>query len=551
MTAPVWKANGTVQTAAPGALTVPWPAGHAVGDLAILAITTQAASGVAQPTLTSAQGFVWFGSSVDSSADIRIDVFWCIATSTSMSSPVVASVASTAQLARILTYSGANQTTAPLVCQTTSGLGATSSIWPAASTPIAQCLLVFFLGHNADAAGNATNVNVDFTNANLSTISEHEADVAAGFGLSTACSQAEMDANFVGGPGNFGASSWSFTVSGHNYADITIAIEPPFTASGGPPPRALHQLPAPWQSPGMFRRPPSAAGGIVDTPALPQSTAPPAGQHPSLREMVQMAPWVTPGMFARPKSYSGPPVDNNPPPPLPLVGIVPHLRELTQAPWLRPGMFARPPSYSGGVVDNNPPVAPPIIPPTVPPGVGIDHVSAALNRLAEQFKNQPNIAAFLTALVGPCQPLENALQQLYTQRTIFTAIGVQLDALGSLVGQPRNGLVDADYRRFILARISTNNSDGRVEDLITVAKLVLNTAGVTITVLPQGTATVVVAIGAVAIAFALGSILSTFMQAAVAAGVRLLTEASASSPGQTFTLDIGPGLDVGHLAYAI
>ena len=550
MTAPVFKASGTFLRAAPGALTVPWPAGHAVGDLAILRITTQAGSSVAQPTFTNAQGFVWFGSTIDSNALIRTDVYWQVATSTSMASPVVASVASTAQSARILTYSGANQNSAPLVCSTNSGLGASGIAWPTGSTPIAQCLLAFIVGHGADAAGNATNLNNDFANSTLSSISGTEADVATGFGLSTACCQGEFVANYLGGPGTFGTSSSSFTVAGHDYACLVIAIEPPFTAVGATPPRPTFMLQAPWQKPGQFLRP-FHLGPLPDAPPQPPSLAAPEGEVPTRRELVLYPPWVKPGMFGPTPRYSGGQLDNNPAPAPPVIGRIGPLIESLRGPWVRPGMFARVPQYSGGVLDNNPPVVPPTPAPTVPAGVGIDHVSAALNRLAEQFKNQPNIAAFLTALVGPCQPLENALQQLYTQRTIYTAIGVQLDALGSLVGQPRNGLVDADYRRFILARISTNSSDGRTEDLITVAKLVLNTVGATIRVTPQGTATVVVAIGGVAIAFTVGSILATFMQSAAAAGIRILTEASASSPGNTFTFDVGPGFDVGHLAYAI
>lgn len=188
------------------------------------------------------------------------------------------------------------------------------------------------------------------------------------------------------------------------------------------------------------------------------------------------------------------------------------------------------------------------------PVVGVDvpdHVAAACGRLLEQFKNQPNIVALVTALVGPTQPIEAALWQLLTQRSITTAVGKQLDALGYIVGQSRNGLSDADFARYIAARIATNDSDGRVEDLILVTRTVLNDAAAIIRVKPEGTATVVVRVAGTTVPYSTGTIVSVLLQAAVSAGVRLLTEASASSPATTFALDTGPGLDVGKLAYAI
>lgn len=148
-------------------------------------------------------------------------------------------------------------------------------------------------------------------------------------------------------------------------------------------------------------------------------------------------------------------------------------------------------------------------------------------------------------------PIESALWQLLTQRSISTAVGSQLDAIGKLVGQARNGLSDADYARYINARIATNNSKGRVEDLITVTRSVPNDANALIRVAPQGTATVVVVVAGTTVVLNTGVTLSGLLQAAVAAAVRLLTEASVSTPPTTFTFDTGPGFDVGHLAYAL
>lgn len=87
--------------------------------------------------------------------------------------------------------------------------------------------------------------------------------------------------------------------------------------------------------------------------------------------------------------------------------------------------------------------------------------------------NENNIRKLLRVWLSGVQGLEYALQQLYTERNIDNAIGAQLDVLGVIVGQPRNGLIDDTYRRHIRARISANRSKGTLKDLLTVADLVV------------------------------------------------------------------------------
>jgi len=161
---------------------------------------------------------------------------------------------------------------------------------------------------------------------------------------------------------------------------------------------------------------------------------------------------------------------------------------------------------------------------------------------------QTDVEKLVAAFAGPAQDVENVLQQLLLQRWIDTAVGVQLDQLGKIVGQAREGRDDDDYRRFIRARILTNRSDGRFETLITIALLVLNEVGVTIRVTDEGTATCrVYATGAVTGDTA-GAILATFMQLAVGGGVRVVTQWEDSTASGIFRFDSGPGFDVGHLS---
>lgn len=179
-----------------------------------------------------------------------------------------------------------------------------------------------------------------------------------------------------------------------------------------------------------------------------------------------------------------------------------------------------------------------------------DHVASALGRLFEQDKGKPTIVALVTAYVTPIQALESALWQLLTQRQVDTAIGAQLDALGKLVNQPRNGSIDTDYSRYIRARISTNNSKGRFEDLITIARLVLNDTTLQIVISQEGAATIRMRIVGV-ITDSTAAILVSFMAAAVAAGIRLVVQWSVVATAAAFRFDVGPGWDVGKLAAAI
>jgi len=75
--------------------------------------------------------------------------------------------------------------------------------------------------------------------------------------------------------------------------------------------------------------------------------------------------------------------------------------------------------------------------------IEIDHQALAESRLATQFRNSDNLKAYIDALLAEANVLEAVFQSLLNDRWIDTAIGVQLDILGEIVGQPRI-LIDAD-----------------------------------------------------------------------------------------------------------
>jgi len=172
-----------------------------------------------------------------------------------------------------------------------------------------------------------------------------------------------------------------------------------------------------------------------------------------------------------------------------------------------------------------------------------DHVTQAIARLHEQHKGKTNIEALLTCLVAPMQDIEDALFQLLTERTIDTAIGVQLDIIGKLVGEPRNGLSDDDYRRHVRARISVSRSKTRVADLIVVTRLMVDNAATDIIIDQTGKAAVTVCLEGALVAETVAGFLISFLRDTVAAGVKvelkflLDTELNSFTLGTVTTLD--------------
>lgn len=146
----------------------------------------------------------------------------------------------------------------------------------------------------------------------------------------------------------------------------------------------------------------------------------------------------------------------------------------------------------------------------------IDHVVLGLSRLSDQYESQPDLAAYLTALLAPLNNLETAARDVEESLDIDVATGVQLDRIGVIVGIGRgvpnadplpffgfldtpNGQVygdldfpdrgerffevgevrsttleldDPTYRRFLRARILRNRAAGTVEDFIAILQLI-------------------------------------------------------------------------------
>lgn len=97
--------------------------------------------------------------------------------------------------------------------------------------------------------------------------------------------------------------------------------------------------------------------------------------------------------------------------------------------------------------------------------------------LASQFRDQKpdggltNFQKLIKCLCVPAQELQDVLWQLKTERWLSTAVGVQLDEIGTILGLARNpGESDEDYRERLQFQIFINISNGTPEDVIRALK---------------------------------------------------------------------------------
>lgn len=107
-----------------------------------------------------------------------------------------------------------------------------------------------------------------------------------------------------------------------------------------------------------------------------------------------------------------------------------------------------------------------------------EHCQQMLNARNVDYQQLPRFAEWLDVLCTQVQELEDVLWQIAID-SVDTAVGVQLDGFGAIVGAERQGLSDADYRALIRATIRSNRSEGTAPDLYSIvsAALVSEAAG--------------------------------------------------------------------------
>lgn len=136
-------------------------------------------------------------------------------------------------------------------------------------------------------------------------------------------------------------------------------------------------------------------------------------------------------------------------------------------------------------------------------GKNAKHVETALDLFTDQFRDKTNVAGVTTSIVNGVQALEDAIWETLTERllvdesgtviadvpatpegagniTLEDATNAQLDTIGALVGEERLNRSDPQYAAAIRLRNRANQSNGKPNDLQTIAVLGATAPGVEI-----------------------------------------------------------------------
>jgi hypothetical protein len=224
--APNYQAAGTAQSGT-GAITVAWPP-HLTGDIALLFVES---CGGEAATLSTPAGFVNVTNSPQSTGTTtngtRLTVFWCRATSSSMSSPTVADPGNHVY-GGILTFRGVISTGDPwdVTAGGAKSSASTTTTFGAVTTSVSNELVVLAASRDNDLAVAAWS---GWTNANLTGLTEYSdagtiSGNGGGIGVATGVKSTAGDTGTT-------TATVTSSVDGH----MTIALKPidAGTVSGG------------------------------------------------------------------------------------------------------------------------------------------------------------------------------------------------------------------------------------------------------------------------------------------------------------------------------
>lgn len=161
-----------------------------------------------------------------------------------------------------------------------------------------------------------------------------------------------------------------------------------------------------------------------------------------------------------------------------------------------------------------------------------DHVAGGLALLTSQFRGQPAARAVLASWIAQVQDLETALFDLLSDG-LTSAVGAQLDQIGDLLGRPRSGLSDDEYRLLLTGIALAIKSSGTGPELVEIADILCKVVPVTLS--EPGVAVVKVE-PAAHISLSASLVLEALVRAKVA-GVRILVVDVPSGSTFAFSAD--------------
>lgn len=95
----------------------------------------------------------------------------------------------------------------------------------------------------------------------------------------------------------------------------------------------------------------------------------------------------------------------------------------------------------------------------------LEHVTQSLERPASVLRSDEDFKKLLEIFIKEANEIEKAFLELTKQKDISTVTGIWLDYIGKILGLPRKGLTDEDYRKSLSVKIGINNSDGTPDSI--------------------------------------------------------------------------------------
>ena len=159
------------------------------------------------------------------------------------------------------------------------------------------------------------------------------------------------------------------------------------------------------------------------------------------------------------------------------------------------------------------------------------HAAAAVSRLLSVCQVEDPCLVELVHLVGDqVQLAEDLVWELLVERYISTAVGVQLDAWGRVLGKARSGLTDDEYRLILAAWQQAHRSQGRGDQILRAMKAASGAVDVRVTRIGVAEICIDLFVSAPPLSTALRAAILEVAAACVASGVQYqVIEADATS----------------------
>lgn len=168
-----------------------------------------------------------------------------------------------------------------------------------------------------------------------------------------------------------------------------------------------------------------------------------------------------------------------------------------------------------------------------------DHGARAFARLLEQFKTVQDWQRLLGVFSPQVQALEDAFWDLRMKR-FLDGDGAQLDQLGAILAEPREGFDDEPYLQRLIAKTLVLHSSGGPRDIVRIFKRLLPDNTIRFTA--SGDASFILDIGLINVDFA--DIYTRFLHKAKSAGIDGVLVFQVTVDTDAFFTDFGSQLSV-------